>query len=232
MPLNISDEKLNKLKNFKPTQSMNELKKPPNANTWKSPSATRLIEKCVNNCLLFDSLNTSAKKAIMQLYFQVNISAGTNVCTQGEAGKNYFIVESGAFDVIVSDAHGVANKVATKTVGTSFGELALMSDAPRNATCQASQDSIVWVLSHDDFRHCVDREGAERTAQYLMLMQEIKLLQPLEADERKALAGALEEVEYEPDTVIFTEGEIGDAMFLVVHGEVRIHKILMVKKKN
>ena len=232
MPLNISDDKLHELKQLTPSQSMNELKKPANANTWKSPSNTKLIQKCVDACLLFESLNKSSKQAIMQLFFQANVPSGTNVCTQGEAGKNFFIVESGAFDVIVKDARGNSKKVASKSVGSSFGELALMSDAPRNATCKASQDSVVWVLSHDDFRHCIDREGTERTAQYLMLMQEIKLLAPLEAGERDELASALEEVEFEPYTDIFTEGEMGDAMYLIVHGEVRIHKIIDGKEKE
>lgn len=38
------------------------------------------------------------------------------------------------------------------------------------------------------------------------------------------LAPLMEEEEYEKDTIIFNEGEIGDCMYIIYQGEVRIHK--------
>ena len=38
------------------------------------------------------------------------------------------------------------------------------------------------------------------------------------------LAPLMEEIEYEQDTVIFKEDEIGDSMFVIYKGEVKIHK--------
>ncbi len=50
------------------------------------------------------------------------------------------------------------------------------------------------------------------------------------------LAPLMEEEEYEPGTVIFSEGEIGDCMYIIHQGEVRIHKgstqLALLKEKE
>lgn len=50
------------------------------------------------------------------------------------------------------------------------------------------------------------------------------------------LAPLMQEEEYEKDTVIFNEGEIGDCMYIIYQGEVKIHKgntiLALLKEKE
>ena len=50
---------------------------------------------------------------------------------QGTPGDNFYIVESGTFDVLVSRNGAPAVRVVSYTAGAAFGELALMYNAPR-----------------------------------------------------------------------------------------------------
>ena len=52
----------------------------------------------------------------------------------GEPGDNFYVVELGEFEIFVSKNKKKARKVATIQSGSSFGELALMYNAPRAAT--------------------------------------------------------------------------------------------------
>ena len=50
------------------------------------------------------------------------------------------------------------------------------------------------------------------------------------------LAPLMQEEEYEKDTIIFSEGEIGDCMYIIHQGEIKIHKgqvtLAMLKEKE
>ena len=50
------------------------------------------------------------------------------------------------------------------------------------------------------------------------------------------LAPLMQEEEYEKDTIIFNEGEIGDCMYIIHQGEIKIHKgqvtLAMLKEKE
>ena len=79
------------------------------------------------------------------VYFE--IPAGTMIFLQDSPGLLFFVLASGECSVKVD------NKViATLTVGTGFGELALMHDSPRSATVEAVTDATLWGLSRTTFR--------------------------------------------------------------------------------
>lgn len=58
--------------------------------------------------------------------------------SSGETGDNFYIVDQGKFDIFVTRTDGKTTKVLEATPGMSFGELALMYNAPRAATCVVS----------------------------------------------------------------------------------------------
>ena len=66
----------------------------------------------------------------------------------GDAGDNFYVVESGEFDIFVN-----GNKVASRGPGSSFGELALLYNSPRAATVTTRTPAVVWALDRHTFRH-------------------------------------------------------------------------------
>ncbi|AVO51391.1 cyclic nucleotide-binding domain-containing protein [Ectopseudomonas mendocina] len=81
---------------------------------------------------------------------RVEIEAGHQVLTEGEAGDCCFFLESGRAEVIRS-AGSDRQVLAELEVGACFGEEALLSDRPRNATVTMVEAGSVLRLDRQDF---------------------------------------------------------------------------------
>ncbi len=78
-------------------------------------------------------------------------ASGENIITQGDKGDLYYIIKSGKVSIMKKMMTDEAELVATMEEGHGFGEEALISDSPRNATVRAVDETAVWTLSKADF---------------------------------------------------------------------------------
>jgi MFS family permease len=76
--------------------------------------------------------------------------AGTEVITQGDAGNCFYVVASGAVDVIHDGRH-----VKTLGEGDGFGEIALLSERPRTASVIAREPLETFRLVRPAFLEAV-----------------------------------------------------------------------------
>lgn len=82
----------------------------------------------------------------------VAFSVGDTVIKQGEPGDNYYIIEEGRCEVTRVPKEGESPvKLAELSMGDSFGEEALLTDATRNATITMLSDGVLMQLSKDNF---------------------------------------------------------------------------------
>lgn len=95
---------------------------------------------------LFRPLPVAVRSHLARELVPVAVASGEPVIRQGERGDDFFIVESGAFDVLTD-----GKAVGSLGEGDTFGEIALLFDSPRTATVRAEQDSKVWRLDRESF---------------------------------------------------------------------------------
>ena len=81
---------------------------------------------------------------------EVAVRAGDNIIKQGDEGDNFYVVDTGRFEVYVGD-----KKVTEVGPGGGFGELSLLYGQPRAATVTAATDAIVWSVDRLTFRRIV-----------------------------------------------------------------------------
>mmetsp|Transcript_22709 Transcript_22709/g.75325 ORF Transcript_22709/g.75325 Transcript_22709/m.75325 type:complete len:149 (+) Transcript_22709:973-1419(+) len=75
---------------------------------------------------------------------------GDVICRQGDAGSNFYIIKQGSVVCTQADAQGKQQEVAHLTVGDYFGEIALLTSKPRQATVVAGEDhGTLKLLSLD-----------------------------------------------------------------------------------
>lgn len=149
------------------------------------------------------------------------------VITQGDQGDFFYVVEKGSFDVHVNSSgafqpgpDGMGTKVATISTGGSFGELALMYNAPRAATVvSAEAGCLLWALDRVTFRRILMDSTFQRRRMYESFLEEVPLLVTLTAYERSKIADALDTQKFPPGTSIITEGDIGENFYLLESGE-------------
>lgn len=92
-------------------------------------------------------------QAIFMRMQQVNHTTGDVIIKQGDEGDYFYVVIKGSCSVTREtplNKDGI--KLADLTIGDTFGEEALISDARRNATITMSSDGSLMRLAKEDFK--------------------------------------------------------------------------------
>jgi rhodanese-related sulfurtransferase len=80
------------------------------------------------------------------------VNAGNVIIRQGDAGDYFYMIDQGIALVMRNpDNDEDSIEMAELNPGASFGEAALISDNPRNATVSMMSDGILLRLSKEDF---------------------------------------------------------------------------------
>lgn len=152
--------------------------------------------------------------------FEKKVPAGTSIIKQGDEGDNFYVVDSGLFDVFVND-----KKVVEIGQGGSFGELALMYNTPRAATVKAAQDSVLWAVDRVTFRRSITNNTFRKRKLYESFLKTVPILSSLEPGEIVKVADALEPVEFDEGDAIVEQGMHGDSFYILVEGEAVVTKV-------
>ncbi len=82
----------------------------------------------------------------------IRVDAGEVVIRQGDEGDYFYFIEKGKVLVTVNDKNrGGPTDIAHLGEGSTFGEAALISNAPRNATVSMQTSGILLRLTKDNF---------------------------------------------------------------------------------
>jgi len=73
-----------------------------------------------------------------------------DIIKQGDKGRSLFLISRGVVAVLMSQRGEPATRVASLHAGDFFGEMAFLSDAPRNATVQAVTGCQLYELFKKD----------------------------------------------------------------------------------
>lgn len=113
-----------------------------------------LIVEFIQKVAPFSSLTLSTLASIADKMWAEQVLEGEVIIRQGDPGENFYLVRQGEVEIIKSD--GIEDRVvATIGEGGCFGEEALLTGNPRNATVRASKDSLLYVLGEADFKRAV-----------------------------------------------------------------------------
>ncbi len=98
----------------------------------------------------FSNLPAENIQALFMYMEEHAVSAGIPVISVGEPGDYFYMVRSGRCKVVIEDK-GQKKVVAELGPGDSFGEEALISDNPRNASVIMLTDGVLMRLGQKDF---------------------------------------------------------------------------------
>lgn len=96
---------------------------------------------------LFGALTPERLSALALKFSRRPASSGEVVVREGERGSEFFLVSTGALEVV--DAQGAA--IGRLGPGDHFGEIALLRDVPRTATVRAAEPAELLVLAKSAF---------------------------------------------------------------------------------
>lgn len=194
----------------------------------KTPEQLERLKEAISGNFLFSHLDDEQTAQVLGALIEKPIpSKDIKVITQGDTGDFFYIIEKGSFDIYVSPTgkvepglDGAGRKVSTIGAGGSFGELALMYNAPRAATViSAEPNCTLWALDRMTFRRILMESTFARRRMYEGFLEEVPLLSSLTPYERSKIADALKSEKFPAGHTIIREGDPGDSFYLLVDGE-------------
>jgi putative ABC transport system ATP-binding protein len=96
---------------------------------------------------LFKTLTPRQLTDVAEKMTKRHFAAGDTIIREGEPGEEFFLVSDGEVEVDRAD-----HEVARLGPGDFFGEVALISGEPRNATVVAVREVDTYVLGKDNFQ--------------------------------------------------------------------------------
>lgn len=103
---------------------------------------------------LFGALDAARREQIVSRLREMRYAAGECILREGDAGASLFVLSRGEVRV---EREGV-DEVLTFGPGDVFGEMSLLTGAPRAATCRAAAECACWELDGDAFRALIDAD--------------------------------------------------------------------------
>jgi len=103
---------------------------------------------------LFAKMEPAKLKLLAFTGERMTFSSGQEVCHQGDPGDAMYVILGGLADVLIDTPTGQLRVAQLKKNGF-FGETAILCDAPRNATIQASESLLTLKINKDMFYRLV-----------------------------------------------------------------------------
>ncbi|HVO19528.1 MAG TPA: cyclic nucleotide-binding domain-containing protein [Anaeromyxobacter sp.] len=160
------------------------------------------------------------------------VRAGETVLQEGERGTSFFVVAGGELEVTKRDDRGERIRLARLREGDFFGEMAILSGAPRLATVAALQDAEVLEIRAQDLLELAGRHP--HLAQSLRRFYRQRLLanamavspvfRPFSRQDRQKVMVQFRAREVAAGEVVVREGEPSDGLYVVLEGALGVSR--------
>lgn len=183
----------------------------------KTDAQSKMLCKALASSLLCSSFDSNQLSAVVALMWKDEFPANATVMREGEQGLFVYVVDEG--ELSVSSVARGPDFVRIKP-GEIVGELALIHSSPRVAAVTTTKPSVLWKIDRFTFRRVAMDMYGDTLRIYTDFLDKVDLLTPLLSSEKIKLAGAVDQVEFQPNSVIFKQGDPGDAMYIIMSGTV------------
>lgn len=104
---------------------------------------------------LFEGLSKKELAKLARVTEDLQVEPGTVLCREGKLGREFFVVVDGEAEVTKD-----GKRIAMRTGGEFFGEIALITTTKRTATVTATTRLRCFILARGDFRRVLDENPA------------------------------------------------------------------------
>jgi len=123
-----------------------------------------LDPESLTSIAIFRELDSTLRGQLAKILRVEECPAHNAVIRQGEGGDKFYVIARGRVRVTVRAPDGTENTAAVLQDGDSFGEVALLEDAPRNASVTTETPTVFLTLHRASFHRLLDQNPSVRAA--------------------------------------------------------------------
>lgn len=122
-------------------------------------TAAEQVVEVLGRVPLFQGLPTTDLGRIAELASPRDVQEGEFLFREGDPGDKFYIVYSGAVEILKERPLGDHERLAVKRSGEAFGEMSLLNDAPRSASVRAVEATRLLAVSRSEFDELLGGES-------------------------------------------------------------------------
>ncbi|KAM3141578.1 hypothetical protein pb186bvf_006183 [Paramecium bursaria] len=176
------------------------------------------IVMCLKLHFVFSTLSDVQLNHLAQQMFYCKLAKGSTIIKQGDSASSFFLLEKGKIQIQID---GVPRKELI--TGNGFGELALLYNAPRSATCVALEEAFLWGIDRHTFRKTVENIMRTDQEKNKKTLEKNKFFSQLTKDQRDSVSGVLISQKFAKDQVICNEGDQANSFYIITEGKVGVY---------
>lgn len=177
----------------------------------KSKEDENLINDALKKNFVFEGLTESKRAGLIQAFEPIVIKHGTKVIEEGDVGDYFYVVGTG--DVIFQIG---GKEVGTAGKGSSFGELALLYQAPRAATCLAKTQCGLFRLDQETFRRIMAAQIQDSHKQIMDILRTVPYFKQLDDTYLDRISGNLKVINYNDGDILASKTENSPRQFFII----------------
>ena len=145
----------------------------------------------------------------------------------GDIASKFYVILEGKISIQVPIPNtNDYQEVATFESGSSFGELALESSKPRNASIFCIKACHFLSLEKKHYFKFIRRVITEKKEDIKEFIQNLPLFKSVSKNALFKLAFAIKEASFVKGQTVFKEGETAKNIFIIREGEIKLKKII------
>jgi len=169
---------------------------------------------------VFDNMGDCELKIVSDAMEFFEVEPDTIIISQGDIGDYFYVLEDGAVQFLVN-----GKNVRLGHIGCSFGELALLHDCPRTASCLSLDYCSLWRVDQKTFRRTLASHHIRKENEIMDVLRSVDIFENLAENKLRKIYDTLSEEHFEPEEIVFEKGTTGDAFYIVQEGCVRVKDI-------
>ena len=185
----------------------------------KTKEEEAVLREALHNHFLFAKLEDASLNMILGSLEKKPFEPDSVIIQQGDFGNTFYVITEGKISIEID-----GKEVACLDAPHAFGELALIYGAPRAATVKAHGQCVCFETNRETFRQVLATTSNGKQLNRCEFLGKVPLLAALPKYTIAQIAEAMREVKFAAQEDIVKEGEMGEAMFVVWAGSVRVHK--------
>jgi cAMP-dependent protein kinase regulator len=186
----------------------------------KSDAAIQFIDSILEDNFVFAGLAPKERRTMIDAMMFETVPPKTYIINQGETGDYFYVVEKGQVNFEVDGKH-----VGSCSRGGSFGELALLYDSPRAASCVAQTECEIWKVDQKTFRFILANSSNSQKKDVHHILMKVPFLADLDKMDLSKLSDAFSTVNYPEGGRIINKGDQGENFYIIQEGTAKVHDI-------